>query len=222
MLMLMGGAAPDETSIGSRLNPAFRRQHNADMGNPQETMYRFIECTSALNQSKMREFLDTLDETTLTTAARAFDQHDRASRCATDAYVGGDASQVNFGSDRSTMRGMVAESFLRKDAKKIALAPVAMQAAYTRDWYAMTGRPNAIDQMATCVADVDPQNILALTKTEFSSKKERKVLDQLMPEVGKCLQAGAKLNTNQLGLRTAMMEALYHRVYGPAAAVPAK
>jgi hypothetical protein len=85
----------------------------------------------------------------------------------------------------------------------------------------MTGRAGAIDQMATCVADIDPNGVLALSKTEFSSKKERKVFDALMPEVGKCLQAGAKLNTNQLGLRTALMEALYHRVYDPAPVAPA-
>ena len=219
-LVLMGVSYGDP-AIGSRLNPGTRRQYNADMGNPQESMFRFTECTVSLNEGRMRTYLDTRSKAELETASRAFDQSDRATRCAIDAYVGGDAALFQFGSDTGVLRGMTAEAFLRKYRVGTGLPPLALQPKYPRDWHAMTGRPAQIDEMATCVAEVNPAGIMAVTKTEFGSKKEKKALDSLAPTVGKCLLAGAKLTTNQLGLRTALAEALYHRVFDPAAAVTA-
>ena len=211
-LVLMGVSYGDP-AIGSRLNPGTRRQYNADMGNPQESMFRFAECTVSLNEGRMRTYLDSRSQADMDMAARAFDQSDRASRCNTDAYVGGDARLVTFGSDLGTMRGMVSEAFLRKYKSRITVAPMAAQASYDRDWQAMTGRPRQIDQMAACVANVNPAGIMAITKTEFGSKKEKKALDALAPSLATCLSVGYKMNTNQLGLRTALAEALYHRVF---------
>ena len=54
---------------------------------------------------------------------------------------------------------------------------------------------------------------MAITKTEFGGKKEKTAIDALAPTVGQCLAAGYKMTTNQLGLRTALAEALYHRVF---------
>ena len=207
------GAAYGDPAIGSRLNPGMRRQYNADMGNPQETMFRFTECTVTLNEGRMRTYLDTRSQVELEKASQAFDQSDRASRCNTGAVVGGDAALISFGSDLGTLRGMTAEAFLRKYKIRTSLAALAPQRTYPRDWHAMTGRPVQIDQMATCVAAVNPAGIMAITKTEFGSKKEKKAIDALAPTVGQCLAAGYKMTTNQLGLRTALAEALYHRVF---------
>lgn len=57
--LVMMGMSYGDPAIGSRLNPGTRRQYNADMGNPQESMFRFTECTVTLNEGKMRTYLDT-------------------------------------------------------------------------------------------------------------------------------------------------------------------
>ena len=213
--VLMGFSYGDP-AIGSRLNPGTRRQYNADMGNPQESMFRFTECTVTLSESRMRTYLDTRSQAEFVKASKAFDQSDRASRCNTDGYVGGDAALINFGSDLGVSRGMTAESFLRKYKDRANLPPLAPQATYPRAWHTMTGRAAQIDEMATCVADMNPAGIMAITKTQFGSKKEKKAIDALAPALGKCLSTGYKMNTNQLGIRTALTEALYHRVFDPA------
>lgn len=207
------GAAYGDPAIGSRLNPGMRRQYNADMGNPQETMFRFTECTVTLNEGRMRTYLDTRSRAEMEKASQAFNQSDRASRCNTGAVVGGDAALISFGSDLGTLRGMTAEAFLRKYKARANLAALAAQRTYPREWHALTGRPVQIDQMATCVADVNPAGIMKITKTGFGSKQETKAIDALAPTIGQCLAAGYKMTTNQLGLRTALAEALYHRVF---------
>ena len=214
--LVMMGLSYGEPAIGSRLNPGTRRQFNADMGNPQESMFRFTECTVTLNEGRMRTYLDTRSKAEFAVAARAFDQSDRASRCNTEGYVGGDAALINFGSDLGVSRGMTAEAFLRKYKGRTNLPALAPQHVYKRDWFVMTGRAVQIDEMATCVADVNPAGIMAITKSDFGSKKEKKAIDALAPMVGQCLSAGYKMTINQLGLRTALTEALYHRVFDPA------
>lgn len=221
-LILLAGQAGD-TRIGSRLDPALRRVHNADMGNTEAAFYRFTECTVALSESKARHFLDARNAADLETAAQVFDQSARASRCKSGGYMPGDASLVGFSSERGTLRGMVAEAFLRKYPKQANLAPGAPQVSYSRGWHAMTGRASPIDEMATCVAELNPAGILALTRTEYASKKQKVAIAALTPSVGSCLLTGYKMNINALGLRTALTEALYHRAFdAPVAQVPAQ
>lgn len=116
---------------------------------------------------------------------------------------------------------MTAEAFLRKYKNRANLPSLAALRVYKRDWYVMTGRPAQIDEMAACVADVNPAGIMAITKTQFGSKKEKQAIDALAPALGQCLSAGYKMNTNQLGIRTALAEGRYHRVFDPAPAMSA-
>lgn len=215
-LVLLAGQSGD-TRIGSRLDPALRRVHNADMGNTEASLYRFTECLVALSESRARKFLDARTVAEMDAAAVVFDQSARASRCKNAGTVPGDAALVGYSTDRSTQRGMVAEAFIRKYPKHVNLVPAPAQVSYARGWHAMTGRPGPIDEMATCVAHLNPAGIVALTRTEYASKKQKKALEALTPSLGTCLQSGVKMNTNALGIRTALTEALYHRAFDASA-----
>lgn len=110
------------------------------------------------------------------------------------------------------MRGMLAEYLLKKDkAAARALPALPRVQIYKRPWFAATERHIAVDEMATCVSEVDPAGTLAVLETRPYSPDERAAIGRLMPAMGPCLSAGAKLQANRQALRAALAEALYQR-----------
>lgn len=209
-LVLLAGAQSD-ARLGSRLDPAVRKIENADTSGSDAALYRFVECAVTRREFKVRAVLDARTEPAY---AKAIESLSDAQRCASDAYVAQDASVIMFTADRGVLRGYVGEAFLKKEHKRVeALAPLAAQRSYTRDWYVMTGRPQAIDEMATCVADINPAGIDGLLKTGIGSKEEKAAIGAIAPSLGTCLATGYKLNANRLSIRTALAEALYHRAF---------
>jgi hypothetical protein len=215
LALLLGGAqsadpAADGTRTGSRLDPATRAITNADTSQANATMYRFMECAVARRESRVRVLIDSRSEAEFQSAYRALDD---VQRCNVDAYVDNTASTIAFTADRGTTRGFLSEIFLKKKTDAfVALTPLPIQQVYARDWYSMTGRARAVDEMATCVADVDPAAIAALLHTGIGGSDQKTAIAALMPSVGQCLSKTVRLKTNPLGLRTALAEALYHRV----------
>jgi hypothetical protein len=214
LLLLAGGQNTDPLAegpaVGSRLDPAIRRTTNPDNSAREAAMYRFAQCAVARRKGPLRNLLD----------ARTPDQYDKAAnalndvqRCNLDAYVSNTAYIVSFSSERGTLRGMVAEVFVKQHKGAASLAPLAKQYTYPRDWHEMTGRARPVDEMATCIADTNPAGINALLDTAVGSKEQKAAIGALGPSLGACLGAGFKLNTNPLGLRTSLAEALYHRLY---------
>ena len=86
---------------------------------------------------------------------------------------------------------------------------------YDRDWFAMTGRASVLDEMAVCMVSVDPAPVMELFKTQYDSDDQAAAIGALAPLMGQCLVAGVKLEANALSLRTALGEAMYHRVFDP-------
>ncbi len=217
LALLLGAqdAAPGSSArTGSRLDPESRAITNADTSQADATMYRFMECAVARRGSRLRVLIDTRSESEFQAAYRALDD---VQRCNVDAYIDNTASTIGFSADRGTMRGFVAEVFIKQDKKRVAvLAPEPLQRIYTRDWFAMTSRAAAVDEMSTCVADIEPQGIAALLKSAIGSDDQKVAISALLPAVGLCLSKTVRLKTNPLGLRTALAEALYHRVYDAA------
>ena len=213
-LLLGAGQATDPDSgarTGSRLDPNTRSIGNADTSKSDLTMYRFIECAVARRGGRVRQLVDTRSEAEFQMAYRALDD---VQRCTLDAYVDENASTIMFTADRGTIRGYVAEVYLKQDKPRlVALAPLALQHVYLRDWYPMTGRAQAVDEMAVCVADINPQGIVLLIGTEIGSKDQKAAIKGLLPAVGLCLSKTVRLTTNALGLRTSLAEALYHRTF---------
>lgn len=196
---------------GSRLDPATRATTNADTSQRDAAMLRFVECAVSRREGKLRDMIDARTEQGY---QKGLDALSCVQRCSLDAYISQDATVVSFGTERGTMRGFVAEAFVRKYSKRAeALAPLPLQRTYSRDWFEMTGRARPIDEMATCVAETNPAGILALLKTGIGSAEEKAAIGALSPSLGACLATGYKLNANRLGLRTALAEGLYHRAF---------
>lgn len=196
---------------GSRLAPATRATTNADSSARDAAMLRFVECAVTRREAKLRDMIDARTESGY---QKGLDALSGVQRCSLDAYVSQDATVISFGTERGTMRGFVAEAFVKRYRKRAeALAPVPLQRTYSRDWFDMTGRARPIDEMATCVAETNPAGILALLKTGIGSVEEKAAIGALSPSLGACLATGYKLNANRLGLRTALAEGLYHRAF---------
>jgi hypothetical protein len=125
------------------------------------------------------------------------------------------------------MRGMIAEELVKREAAQVAQLPLLqpLHQIYVRPWYPVTNRDPIVDEMATCVADVNPVGILALFQTDAYTDGEMAVVRNLSPDFGRCLRAGARLTANRQSLRAALAEALYQRtqpwpVQAPAATPP--
>lgn len=120
------------------------------------------------------------------------------------------------------MRGIIAGAAVRVSPAAKALQPLAFeQKRYVRPWFAVTGRDSAVDEMSVCVADTDPAGVLALVNTPTQSADESIAIGGLMPWLGKCLAAGARLQADRTALRAALAEALYQRAHNPALSLSA-
>ena len=217
-LALLAGAADGETRVGSRLDPAARQVNNADMSELNGALYRFMECAVARREVRVRAFIDARDVETMKQNYVALSD---VPRCSVGGYLGNDVDYISYNTDISVTRGFVAEAFIKKDRKRAeALPALPLQKTYSADWYAVTGRPQPFNEMATCVAATNPAGILTLLKTGIGSKEEKAAVGTLTPTLGQCLATGYKLNANRLSLRTALAEALYHRTFdAPSGAV---
>lgn len=119
---------------------------------------------------------------------------------------------ARISSPLDVLRGMLAEHLVHSDRARFQLLPpLPRQMTYSRPWYAATGRHVATDEMATCVADVDPAKILALLRTEPQTDAERQAFAAVTPVLAACLRAGAALKGSREAIRAALAEALYQR-----------
>ena len=111
------------------------------------------------------------------------------------------------------LRGMLAEEMVKRDEMRVRALPVLQPKAeiYVRPWYPVTGRDPIVDEMATCVAEVNPAGTFGMLGTEPYSAAERAAMGTLGVDFGRCLRAGAKLRANRQALRAALAEALYQR-----------
>lgn len=138
-------------------------------------------------------------------------------RCFGDDIVSNDLVSMRSASiPRDILRGMLAEAvFKRDDGAAAALQPLPIQQIYQRNWFAVTGRHLAVDEMGACIADTNPVGILALTRTVPTSKEESAAFSALGGNLGTCLRAGTKLQASRQALRAALAEALYQRLNAP-------
>jgi hypothetical protein len=221
LLMLAAGPSTDPVDgprLGSRVQPQARVQMNAAGEQNPLAVYRFLDCAATRRPERAQRILDTRTEDGLREASGAL--HD-VQRCNLGAYVAEMADIAVFDVDSGSMRGLLAEIFLKRTGKAASLTPLPIQRTYDRDWYAMTGRARQLDEMATCVADTDPAGISAVLNQEIGSPEEKTAFSKLVGSLGPCLATGYKLTADRLALRAVLAEALYHRAFDPASAAPA-
>ena len=113
------------------------------------------------------------------------------------------------------LRWMSAEYFIARDPAAVAaLQPMPRRRVYDRPWFKATMRHNSIDEMAACVADTNPQGIVALNKTVIGSTGESAALLRLKVDFANCLRADVQLRGERKAIRGALVEALYQRTQG--------
>ncbi|MFN3515904.1 MAG: hypothetical protein ACK4YM_01955 [Novosphingobium sp.] len=200
-----------ETRTGSRLDPLLRSRANADKRSFDAATLRYIECAVTRREIPLRRALDARTEQQFD---KSLDALNNVPRCAMAAYLPEDTAAFNLTSERGTLRGFLAEALIEKYPVKVQqLTPQPIQRSYERSWYPLTGRDRAIDEMATCVAEVNPGGVVKLLSSEIGSAEEKAAVAAIAPSLGSCLAQGYQLNINSLGLRTALAEGLYHRAF---------
>ncbi len=207
----------DDPALGSLLKPRQEQVVNPGKNNPVEYTYRLIECSVIRREIPMRRILD------LGTAKDygSFMNNIPGLRgCNVGGYVGENIVETRFSFDQPTLRGMISEAILKKNQKLNGLPVLPRTQTYSRPWYGLTSRPQAVDEMATCVADTDPMGIANILMTVTNSPEEKTAIGVVAPTLGQCLATGSKLNANRLALRSALAEALYHRTFDPAPQSP--
>ena len=107
-----------------------------------------------------------------------------------------DTRQFNFPED--VMRGMLAEAEIQRSPTAFSsLQPLQLEQQYSRPWFAATTRNSVVDEMAVCLASVDPQGIAAILNTRPYTAAEGAAFASMSPRFGPCLRAGAKLLANR-------------------------
>lgn len=212
----MPSHAQDDPPIGSRLG---KRQDIVVQQDPRaaaQAAHRFAGCVYVQRPAGVRAALDSLDPDE---SRRLLDKVEGKGGTCINLMIGTDAA---YGQKMSLppelYRGLLAEAALRQDLKSVALEAVTRQPSYQRGWFAVTGRPLAVDEMGACVADVNPAGVRALLATTAETPEEKRAVSELAASLGPCLTVGAKLSANRQSLRAALAEALYHRAVAEKAA----
>lgn len=204
--------AQSDKRIGSRVKDRLIAVPNASMADNDTLMYRIAECSANLYEPAVRAVLAARDADSLDKAKRPLHE---LRRCDFVYEVDANAEVFTMALDLPTMRGLYAEAMLRNKKADDGLQPLPLVQNYNRDWFAITGRPTALDDMATCVAAIDPAGIQSIFKTKYGSEDEKLAVAALVPDYGQCLQTGFELRSDSKTIRQALAEALYHRAFDP-------
>ncbi|WP_126172343.1 hypothetical protein [Altericroceibacterium xinjiangense] len=211
-------AAAQDTATGSRVNPGRQATANSATAERPALLYRVIGCAVHKRQDKAEAFLRALDPEQ---AEYEVNVLLKPRECHFGTLADARETQIEYTASTSLIRGMTAEVLLKKSQRDDALQPMELQLHYPREWHALTTRDKAVDEMATCVADSNPQSIEAVLQTAPGGPEERTSIQALAPWLGVCLQSGYELDGQPLGLRSALAEALYYRTFHPEPAATA-
>lgn len=214
MVVTPVGSAPayaSEPPLGSRLGNRLKEVPNGNI-NADRSAYRVAECKANRRPVDARRYLDARTAEELDAADNPLS---RKEYCSLNAITSDPVERVSIQTEQSVYRGMLAETLVKNDRDAEQLTGEPIQPIYDRDWFAMTGRASVLDEMAVCMVSVDPAPVLELFKTLYDSKEQSEAIGALGPLMGQCLAAGVKLEANALSLRTALGEAMYHRLFDP-------
>ena len=210
--------AAAEPPLGSRLGDRLRAE-KIDEEKAAQHGHAIATCLANKRKPAVERFLAASDEKTMDKAQTSFSSGDLVCFDAEDVGLV-EGRRVSWSTD--LLRGMLAEALLKKQMSQVAAMPALplRQGRYQRAWFALTGRNEAVDEMGACLADTAPLGIAAVLGTEAYSAAEKQAFGAIVPMMGKCLSAGAKLSGNRQALRAAMADALYQRLLNPAASIP--
>lgn len=212
-------AQSGDPAVGSRLGSrtqAGKSNNSAD--DAIKASYRHAQCIYFSRDRTVKRWLTTADPQEYQNAAR---EVFKLVECDSMAFADPWVDNISISNGNAGNRGMLAEMALRKEGKLTPkagpLPALPLEEGYNRSWFAMTSRTGSLDAMAICFAETQPQLVFDLLRTEPTSVQEKTVIGQVADKIGTCLIGGAQLRANAYLLRTALAEAYFHRIYGPAA-----
>lgn len=192
-LLLMAGAPADAGAV-----------NNGDLR-------KYFDCAVSRRRDEMTYLLAATNEDDFASAAKSVTDVDRCAKGTEEQAAA--PLLATIGPKRGIVRGMVAETLLRGHSHKPLAALPNKPKVATRTWFWASGRERAVDEMAVCVANTNPAGIEAVLATQPGSRAQNTALQALSPSLGACLAKGYQLNTGPAGLRAALAEAYYHRVF---------
>ena len=207
-LSAIGASA--EPRLGTRIGDRVKREPVKDQQQAARSAHELASCMVNRYERQVRTLL----------ASNAQDQAEKAARrlngeidCFSMAERNHLVEGVRVSFPPDVFRGMLAEYLLKKHPASVQVLPQLqpLQQIYVRPWYPATARDPIVDEMATCVAEVNPAATFSLFGTQPYSSAEGAAMGALSADFGRCLRAGAKLQANRQALRAALAEALYQR-----------
>lgn len=176
---------------------------------------RYAACLVQNHPDQVRELLGAR---TAEAASRPYQRLASDDRCLGQVFANGQFTPDEAGVAMDMLRGRLAEQAIRAQSTNVAaLQPLPLQQKrYIRPWFVATGRHPAVDEMAACMADIDPAGISALVQTAPRSDDENSAIAAMSPSLTKCLSAGTRLDASREALRAALADALYERLNNPA------
>lgn len=210
---LAGSAAVAEPPTGSRMGNRIKKVENASFRDPYVIAYRVARCAAAMKRSNVRQVIDAA---TLEARDAARKPLRSFSNCNASYLFGNEAEYLSYSIDQVINDGMLAEAVVMEDRVPRDLPALPMQSDYSRGWFAVTGRHPVLNETAVCLADIAPAKVFALFKTKIASPEEMAATRAMGGELGQCVPAGIELKLEPRTLRSALGEAMYHRVYDPA------
>jgi hypothetical protein len=208
---LLAVLAAGATLVASAATPAFAEVSQTDLA---KAGHKLAQCLYSKRRADVVASL-------ATDSAAEFDRYyrlfSRSQQCGDVGISNADVEGMSFTVPADVLRGMLAEVALGDQKKLYTLQPV-QGASYQRGWFAATGRNAAVDEMAVCTADQNPDGVRSLIATAPQSDDEKGAVQSLSPTLGSCLPQGATLNANRQALRAALADALYQRATAPALA----
>lgn len=214
--MISASALAQEAPTGSRLGSRYSGSIKYSEEEADTAATKLTSCLVSKREVAARAFID----------AYSVDESDKQYNalwsdvsCLSLVGISGmsDTTQLTF--PRDVLRGKLAEALLKGKSSTIAALPVIPLAKdYSRPWFAATSRNPVIDEMGVCVADTNPGGIARILSTDAYSKEEAAAFGAVVPSLGTCLRAGAKLQANRQALRAALADAVYQRLARPAPA----
>lgn len=208
-------AIANDPPLGSRLGERLKKGEARNNYDALRTAHRLAECLYFKRGSDVIGALTALSPADQKRHQRALSQ---SVECRNATLVDSPRLEgVAIQAPADVLRGMMAEAVLEQTGKDELLQPLpaAAEAAYQRDWFAITGRDRTVDEMAVCTAEQNPAAIRDLLATKPESPEELAAVKAAGATLGPCLPQGATLKANRQSLRAALAEALFHRSVEP-------
>lgn len=116
----------------------------------------------------------------------------------------------------TTLVGMIAEVLIQKRGRQ-PLPALAPRRDYAAPWTSGDQSEKIVDEMAVCLTERAPEKVAEVLWSDQFSPGEASAVAAMQADIGPCLQSGATLKTNRLGLRVALARAYFYRTIAPVA-----